>query len=338
MTSSGTSETLRVSKRSDASYLRSEEDTFRTGSQETHGKLPQESPAGKRRHYSSSDDDQESACKRLRVQSESPSREGTGSLWTEVKFLGEGTFGIVTLVKDESTGELAARKSVEILTEEDEQEFLIHRRLDHVNVVMLLSAEQEGNEMLLYLEYAAGGDLSDEIEHCGLGDEKAHFYFVQLVNGVDYLHAQGIAHRDLKPKNLMLSEDRVLKIGDFGLSAEFLYGGEEVYLRGADGSRSYMAPEVFSRRYRGPPADIWSCGIILVEMVTGRTPWRRARPRDSTYHQWMQLQHLKKISDDPRPTSSSDTSVVELISYILTPDPEERATLPGIKENGWFKK
>ncbi|XP_076029717.1 serine/threonine-protein kinase Chk1-like [Oratosquilla oratoria] len=308
MTSRRTRKTLEVSKEN-GSCSRNEEDfTYGKGTQELHGQRENESAAGKRRHSSSSSNDQESACKRLRVHSESPSREGPCSLWTEVEYLGEGTFGIVTLAPRPRQRRQAALRRT------------------------------GGQELHLYLEYAAGGNLSDEIGHYGLGEEQAQFYFVQLVSGVEYLHAQGVAHRDLKPKNLLLTEDRVLKIGDFGLSAEFLSGGEEVYLRGADGSRSYMAPEVLSGRYRGPPADIWSCGIILVEMVTGRVPWRRARPRDSTYHQWMQLQHLKKISDDPRPPSSSDTSVVELISYILTPDPEERATLPGIKENGWFNK
>ncbi|XP_076061213.1 serine/threonine-protein kinase grp-like [Oratosquilla oratoria] len=282
-------------------------------------------------------EDEEIGCKKVKVQDDSPSNEGPGNLWTEVEYLGEGSFGIVTLVRNASTGELAARKTVDITTEQDEQELWVHRRLDHANVVKLLSAENEGAEMHIYLEFAAGGDLSDEIGHSGMGEEQAHFYFVQLISGVGYLHAQGIAHRDLKPNNLLLTEDRVLKIGDFGLSAEFLSGGEEVYLRGTFGTRKYMAPEVFSGRYRGAPADLWSCGIILVELITGRTPWRRARPRDGAYHQWMQQQHLNKVSD-PSPPSSSDTSVVGLISHILTPDPKERATQADIRESGWFKK
>ncbi|XP_076061395.1 serine/threonine-protein kinase Chk1-like [Oratosquilla oratoria] len=291
------------------------------------------SKAGGKRNHSV---DEERACKKTKVQDDSPRNEGPGNLWTEVEYLGEGSFGIVTLVKNASTGEFAARKTVEVTTEQDEQELLIHRRLDHTNVVRLLSAER-GTEMHMYMEFAAGGDLSDEIGHNGMGEEQAHFYFVQLISGVGYLHAQGIAHRDLKPNNLLLTEDRVLKIGDFGLSAEFLSGGEEICLRGAFGTRKYMAPEVFSGRYRGAPADLWSCGIILVELITGRTPWRRARPRDGAYHQWVQQQHLNKVSD-PSPPSSSDTSVVALISYILTPDPKERATHADIRESGWFKK
>ncbi|XP_076061266.1 serine/threonine-protein kinase Chk1-like [Oratosquilla oratoria] len=311
--------------------------TFSTSTMTSHrtSKTPRVSSraAGKRRHS----EDEERVCKKPKVQEDIPSNEDPGNLWTEVEYLGEGSFGIVTLVKNAATGELAARKSVEVTTEQDEQELLIHRRLSHANVVRLLSAEQEGAEMHIYLEFAAGGDLSDEIGHSGMGEEQAHFYFVQLISGVGYLHAQGIAHRDLKPNNLLLTEDRVLKIGDFGLSAEFLSGGEEVILRGAFGTRNYKAPEVFSGRYRGAPADLWSCGIILVELITGRTPWRRARRRDGAYHQWVQQQHLKKIADPSAP-SSSDTSVVALIAHILTPDPKERATHADIRESGWFKK
>ncbi|XP_076041905.1 serine/threonine-protein kinase Chk1-like [Oratosquilla oratoria] len=289
--------------------------------------------AGKRKHS----EDEDIACKKIKVKDDSPSNEGPGNPWTEVEYLGEGSFGIVTLVRNASTGELAARKMVEMTTEQDEQELLVHWRLDHANVVKLISTEQEGAEMHIYFEFAAGGDLSDEIGHSGMGEEQAHFYFVELMSGVGYLHAQGIAHRDLKPDNLLLTEDRVLKIGDFGLSAEFLSGGEEVYLRGAFGTRKYVAPEVFSGRYRGAPADLWSCGIILVELITGRTPWRRARPRDGAYHQWVQQQHLNKIAD-PSPPSSSDTSVVAFISHILTPDPKERVTHTGIRKSAWFKK
>ncbi|XP_076069691.1 serine/threonine-protein kinase grp-like [Oratosquilla oratoria] len=128
--------------------------------------------------------------------------------------------------------------------------------------------------------YIYGGTLKERINGCGVHEEKARFYFVQLIEGVKYLHSLHVTHRDLKPDNLLLSRDDVLKIGDFGLACEFV---EEEYLTLACGTTTYIAPEVFRRRCKGQQADIWSCGIILFEHLTGRHPWRRAQSGDSDF-------------------------------------------------------
>lgn len=97
----------------------------------------------------------------------------------------------------------------------------------------------------------------------------AQKYFRQLISGVEYLHSHGVAHRDLKPENLLLDNNDNLKISDFGLATLYRMQGKERLLEKKCGTLPYVAPEVLVRAYHAEPADIWSCGIILVALLAG---------------------------------------------------------------------
>ena len=98
---------------------------------------------------------------------------------------------------------------------------------------------------------------------------EAQKYFRQLISAVEYLHSRGVAHRDLKPENLLLDENDNLKVSDFGLATVYRLQGKERSLDTRCGTLPYVAPEVLERPYQAEPADIWSCGIILVALLTG---------------------------------------------------------------------
>ena len=92
-------------------------------------------------------------------------------------------------------------------------------------------------------------------------------FYVLLQN---YLHHRGVAHRDIKPENLLLTDDDTLKLSDFGMATVFRHQGKERLLERRCGTTAYCAPEMLMKpRYNAEPADIWSCGIVLVAMVTG---------------------------------------------------------------------
>jgi len=93
--------------------------------------------------------------------------------------------------------------------------------------------------------------------------------FRQLISGVEYLHSRGVAHRDLKPENLLLDDNDNLKISDFGLATIYRLQGKERLLEKKCGTLPYVAPEVLVGAYHAEPADIWSCGIILVALLSG---------------------------------------------------------------------
>jgi len=126
--------------------------------------------------------------------------------------------------------------------------------------------------MELYERFIKDGRLNFEIfaePDVGMPMWGAQKYFRQLISGVEYLHSRGVAHRDLKPENLLLDNNDNLKISDFGLATIYRMQGKERLLEKKCGTLSYVAPEVLVRAYHAEPADIWSCGIILVALLAG---------------------------------------------------------------------
>ncbi|XP_076030867.1 serine/threonine-protein kinase Chk1-like [Oratosquilla oratoria] len=249
------------------------------------------------------------------------------SEWRAVKFLGKGAWGTVTLMKNIRTEKLVARKSVFVASTTGDTvtaEEIIHSQMRHRNVSRLFAWQIQGNRSFLYMEYCATGDLNT-IGLYGLKENEAKYYFKQLMSGVEYLHGRGVAHRDLKPANILLTEERTIKIGDFGAADIFVVDGKEVLLTGRVGTFTYMAPEVISSpqsRYLGPSVDLWSCGIVLFNMLTiGCRPWARAVPENEEYQLWLQKDpRLNDLSKWKRLSKSSRA----ILDALLDPDPVQR--------------
>ncbi|XP_076069205.1 serine/threonine-protein kinase Chk1-like [Oratosquilla oratoria] len=248
--------------------------------------------------------------------------------WEKVRVLGKGDFGTVTLIRHIKTKKLIARKVV-IDAFNNEVKFtaeeVIHSQMRQNNVSRLFAWQCKGNKRFLYMEYCSRGTLGSLIKLYDLPEKKAFHYFGQLAKGVEYLHGRGVAHRDLTPGNILLTEDKVLKISDFGSSDVFLIDGKEILLTGHVGEYPYMAPEVLSSQeshYLGPPVDFWSCGIIMFNMLTaGGSPWSRAVPENEEYKMWLErdprtndLKRWKKVTTVSR----------ALLNVLLNPDPLQR--------------
>ncbi|XP_076039351.1 serine/threonine-protein kinase Chk1-like [Oratosquilla oratoria] len=178
------------------------------------------------------------------------------------------------------------------------------------------------------MEYCPGGDVKTTINK-NLRTEDAIGYFHQLMVGVEHLHEGGVGRRDPKPANLLLTEDRVIKIADFGLAEVFVVGGQEVRLEGIVGTPAYMAPEVIrAPTYLGPPVDLWSCGVIFVNLLTCRMPWSRAVEKDDDlFRMWVEKN--PKTKDLP-PWRDLDESSRALVDLPLEPDALRRLS-------GWRK-
>ncbi|XP_076031909.1 serine/threonine-protein kinase Chk1-like [Oratosquilla oratoria] len=207
--------------------------------------------------------------------------------WKGSRLLGEGAFGRVVLHIDAVTGFKVAKKTVPLDSSSKKlNEGIIHCQLKHPNIINMFCWERSANAVTMFMEYCSGGDLMSILD--SLRTDDALEYFSQLMKGVAYLHSRGVVHRDLKLANLLLSEDKVLKIADFGLAEVFMVEGKEVRLHGVMGTRPYMAPEVLKeRRYLGPPVDLWACGIILLELLGKVRPWKEANPEDTRPWGWL---------------------------------------------------
>ncbi|XP_076028965.1 serine/threonine-protein kinase Chk1-like [Oratosquilla oratoria] len=261
--------------------------------------------------------------KKILRDNEVASRAFRGDQWRVVRELGRGSYALVLLVKNRTTEELLAKKYASSFTRPDPvQEAVIHVQLKHENIVKLVCWTKTNVAVSIFMEYCSGGTLLNVIGK--LNQEDIGRYFDQLSSAVDYLHSQGVAHRDLKPENLLLTGEGVLKVADFGLAAVFIVDGKEVLLERHEGTRLYMAPEVLLKtsKYAAPPTDLWSCGLILFNMVTVDRPWKRANLNDSDYKRWVDKDEA--LSSYPKWNTMRESCWRTLLEALLSPDPQER--------------
>jgi len=106
-----------------------------------------------------------------------------------------------------------------------------------------------------------------------------------MITGLEYLHGQGFAHRDMKPENLLFDEEFNLKIADFGFATALAGKDGSGLLRTILGTESYMAPEINNKSpYSGTAVDVFAAGIILFIMITGHPPFMKADPKSDPYY------------------------------------------------------
>ncbi|EDV25673.1 uncharacterized protein TRIADDRAFT_24287 [Trichoplax adhaerens] len=258
--------------------------------------------------------------------------------WDFVQTLGEGAYGEVRLLINKDSGEAVAVKIINpnrnlSSAQLVRKEVCIHRMMNHTNIIKFYGCRADAGIQYLFLEYAEGGELYDRIEpDIGIPECQAHHYFTQLIVGVEYLHQMGVAHRDLKPENILLDSRDNLKISDFGLATLFRNRGQERKLFKRCGTVPYIAPEVRNcNEYEAQPADLWSCGIILVALLAGELPWDEPRDHCLDYGLW------KKGSYSQAPWKKIMNIPLELLKKILQENVSKRYTIGQIKKDPWFR-
>jgi len=164
-------------------------------------------------------------------------------------------------------------------------------------------------------------------------EEVARGFLRQLLAGVKHCHDNGIAHRDLKLENVLLTKEGVVKVIDFGLSHQYKATSDGTYDRSVPltdtcGSKSYAAPEVLAARgYDGYAADMWSIGVSLFAMLSGFFPLDEATPKDWRYPRLLDSQSRGKSTTQvvyswyKRPVTHLSKPVVHLLDSLLAIDP-----------------
>ena len=195
--------------------------------------------------------------------------------------LGHGASGIVYLAKDTLLGKQVALK--EITAQGDErhrflEEARVLDRLRHPNIVRVNSVDEIGGKVVIDMEYVRGRNLQDVLrETPQLPIAQAVDVAAQICDGLAYAHSQRTVHRDVKPANVLLTREGVVKLVDFGL-AEVL--GTHSFAGGA-GTYAYMAPEDFHPEEQSDrQSDVWAIGVILYEMLAGRRPFQVTKSKD----------------------------------------------------------
>ncbi len=160
------------------------------------------------------------------------------------------------------------------------REMAITKRLSHPNIQRSLDVGGDRSQPYIVLEYVEGDNFRHYLKaHAPLPAQEAVGYALQILSGLEHMHAQGIVHRDLKPENLLRTPDGQIKIIDFGVA--FMQGARRLtwrWLNDGLGTPDYMAPEQIQGKRGDHRADIYALGIILYEMLSGRTPWSGDNP------------------------------------------------------------
>ena len=248
--------------------------------------------------------------------------------------IGQGSFAKVKLGVHRLTGEKVAikimdkkRPTVAEMLPQIRREIEAMKALSHQNVCKLFQVIETETQIYLVLEYCPGGDLFDYIDERGrLAEGEARHLFRQIVAAVAQVHDQGFAHRDLKLENLLLGEDKRLKLTDFGLCAK-PKGGMGSHLDTFCGTVNYAAPEIISgKRYLGSEADVWSMGVLLYTLLCGCLPF--CDDNIGMLHKKMQSGMYEK------PEWLSEVSI-EMLDQLLQADPERRITVTQLLNHPW---
>lgn len=252
--------------------------------------------------------------------------------------LGIGAYGVVYTAVDILTNKPYAVKALtKIGLDPRQSRFqkreiqLHHLASQHPNVVSLVQILDSPDCTFVVIEYCPEGDLFANITEQGrfVGDDLlAKHAFLQILDAVQFCHSIGIYHRDLKPENILVTNHgQTVKLADFGLATT-----DYITSDFGCGSTFYMSPECqrpSSRRYAryaSAPNDVWSLGVILVNLTCGRNPWKKASPEDSTFRAFLKD---SKFLSTILPISPELNSILR---RVFECDPQKRISLMELRD------
>ncbi|KAI2628970.1 SMAD/FHA protein kinase [Xylaria nigripes] len=266
--------------------------------------------------------------------------------YTLLESLGKGHFAEVYLCVEKSTGQ---RYAVKVFTKNPgleerskmeglQQEIAVLMGVSHPNVLCLKDTFSEKDAVYLVLELASEGELFNHLlNKQKLSEDETRKLFVQLFQGIKYLHDRNIVHRDIKPENILLVDKDVhVKLADFGLAKII---GEESFTTTLCGTPSYVAPEILvegrHRKYT-KAVDIWSLGVVLYICLCGFPPFsEELRSPEFPYTLSQQIKGARFDYPSPYWDSVGD-SALELIDHMLVVEPEKRFTVDECLQHPWL--
>ncbi|KAA0708145.1 Serine/threonine-protein kinase PAK 5 [Triplophysa tibetana] len=247
--------------------------------------------------------------------------------------IGEGSTGIVCIATEKHSGKQVAVKKMDLRKQQRREllfnEVVIMRDYHHDNVVDMYNSYLVGDELWVVMEFLEGGALTDIVTHTRMNEEQIATVCVSVLRALSYLHTQGVIHRDIKSDSILLTSDGRIKLSDFGFCAQV---SKDVPKRKSlVGTPYWMAPEVISRLPYGTEVDIWSLGIMVIEMVDGEPPYFNEPP----------LQAMRRIRDNLPPRLKEPHKVSSVLQafldLMLVREPSQRASAQDLLQHPFLK-
>ncbi|KAJ2380961.1 Protein kinase of the Mitotic Exit Network, partial [Coemansia sp. RSA 2603] len=207
----------------------------------------------------------------------------------------------------------AARKEIDML-----------RDLHHPNIVKYIGYEQTEDELDIILEYCEGGSLQNILRKFNKFPENlVGVYVAQILDGLSYLHSNAILHRDIKPGNILLLKEGIVKLADFGVAR--VQNGMNTVV----GSPYWIAPEVLQLKGATTASDIWSLGCTIVQLVDGKAPYQDLQPMAAMF----------RIGQDEHPPFPHNISAQlrDFLSKCLVHVPSARAAADELRCHEWIR-
>lgn len=255
-----------------------------------------------------------------------------------VKILGKGAHGTVWKVFDKYSQQFLALKEMQkselFLSKSAKsviEELRILKVLKHKFIVKVHYAFQDSSNLYLVQTLFSGGSLHSHLSQKVFTEAETKFVAACIVIGLDYIHSQGVLHKDIKPKNLLFDSEGYLNLADFGLAKVLT----DENFKHNSGTRAFMAPEVLCKQNHGVSVDYYALGVVLYEIITGSRPYKGGSRKDYKY----QLLNKPKILEKTQIPSGWDENIQDFVSKLLKIEPHQRLGYDGsaeVKSHPWL--